>query len=104
MSPLRSRSGSVVLLHPELHPVEPLLSAQDLARLDLVELFRELDPASQRVLLGQLERTQARIRRYTPVAAIVRGERGRVTWRRGTEELWLTAPASRRFLRQQARG
>ena len=100
MSPPRPLPENVILLHPDVPP----LSARDRARLDLVELFRELDSASQRVLLGQLERTQTRIRRYTSAAAIVRGDLGPVTWRRGAESLWLTAPASRRFLHQRAMG
>lgn len=100
--PLPFEGQSVVFLHPHRHADLPALSVRDLARLDLVELFRELDPASQCVLLEQLERTQARIRRYTPTGAIVRGERGPVTWRRGSEDLLLVAPASRRFLHQRA--
>ncbi|MES2639667.1 MAG: hypothetical protein V4850_09295 [Myxococcota bacterium] len=104
MSLPRPLPENVILLHPYREPGVPVLSERDRARLDLVELFRELDPASQHVLLRQLEGTQARIRRYTPAAALVRGERGPVTWRRGGEDLWLTAPASRRFLHQRAMG
>lgn len=100
MSPSRPLPDNVIVLHPGV----PALTARDRARLDLVDLFRGLDPASQRVLLRQLERTQGRIRRHTPAAALVRGERGPVTWRRGAEDLWLTAPASRRFLHQRAMG
>ncbi len=91
---------NVVLLHAQV----PALSEREQARLDLVELFRGLDPASQHVLLEQLESTQARIRRYTPVAALVRGERGPVVWRAGGRDRWLVAPASRRFLYQRAMG
>jgi hypothetical protein len=91
---------NVVRLHPEV----PALTARDRARLDLVDLFRGLDPASQRVLLRQMEGTQARIRRHTPAAALVRGERGAVVWRRGAEDLWLVAPASRRLLHRRAIG
>jgi hypothetical protein len=87
-----------------LHAEAPALTARDRARLDLVDLFRGLDPASQRVLLCQMEHTQARIRRHSPVAALVRGDHGAVTWRRGEEELWLVAPASRRLLHRRAIG
>ena len=91
---------NVVVLHPNV----PALSERERARLDLVELFRGLDSASQRVILSQMESTQAHIRRYTPTAALVRGENGPVAWRRGGEDLWLIAPASRRFLHQRAMG
>ncbi|MDP2315983.1 MAG: hypothetical protein Q8P41_24010 [Pseudomonadota bacterium] len=91
---------NVVRLHPEL----PALTARDRARLDLVELFRGLDQASQLVLLNQLEHSQARIRRHTPAAALVRGEQGPVSWRRGSSDLWLVAPMSRRFMHQRALG
>lgn len=86
--------ANVVVLHPEI----PRLSRRDRARLELVELLRDLDPASQQVIIDQLLRTQARIRPYTPAAALVRGERGPVAWRRGEGPRWLVAPTTRRWL------
>lgn len=90
--------ANVVALRPEP------LSRRDRARLDLIELLRELDPASQAVVLDQLARTQARVRPYTRAGSLLRGERGPVAWRAGVGPRWLVAPASRRALLARALG
>ena len=84
-------------------PLRPWLNVRDQARLELIELLRDLDADSQRVLLAQLGRSQALMRQVSPTAALLRGERGPVTWRRGAGPRWLVAPLSRRWLRQRAR-
>jgi hypothetical protein len=90
--------SNVVILHPQL----PRLSPRERARLELIDLFQELDEDSQRVLVAQLALTHARLRTRTPAAALVRGERGPVEWRRGEGERVLVGPESRRWLYQRA--
>jgi hypothetical protein len=84
-------------------PLHPHLTARDHAHLELLELLRELDPDSQRVLLHQLERSLAIARPRSPAAKLLRGDRGPVSWRRGEGPQWLVAPMSRRWVRQRAR-
>ena len=93
-----SLPSNVIRLHPQI----PCLTRADHVRLDLIDLFRELDEDSQRALVAQMARTAARVRRFTPTARLIRGERGPVTWRRGRSELLLIGPASRRWLRHRA--
>ena len=93
-------SDNVVLLHPRL----PALSARDRARMEMLDLLLGLDEASREVVIGQLLRTHARLRRHTPVGRLVRGEAGPVAWRAGAGPRWLVAPESRRFLRRRANG
>ncbi len=92
--------SNVIRLHPQL----PRLTRTDHARLALIDLFRELDEDSQRVVLAQMALTQSRVRRFTPAARLVRGERGPVAWRHGQSELLLIGPASRLWLRHRAYG
>ncbi len=100
MSRSAAQLANVVVLHPDIPP----LSRRDRARLEMIELLRDLDPASQRVIVDQLLQMHARIRRHTPTAALVRGDRGRVAWRQGRGPRWLVAPESRRWLYQRANG
>jgi hypothetical protein len=99
MSYTAALPANVVVLHPDI----PRLSRQDRARLDMIDLLRDLDADSQRVVVDQLLASHARVRRYTPAGALLRGERGPVAWRAGAGPRWLVAPSSRRWLYQRAR-
>ena len=87
-----------------LRRVRPALGRRDRARLDLIELLEGLDPDSQRVILEQLMRVHARVRAYTPTAALVRGELGPVAWRHDPVQRWLVGPETRKWLQKRAGG
>lgn len=99
-----SRSAARVANVVPLHADEPFLTARERARLDLLELLQELDPASQKVVLDQLAAGQRVLRRYGPTGRLVRGERGPVAWRAGHGTRWLVAPGGRRYLALRANG
>ena len=92
------RTAHLANVYP-LHPEIPLLSPRQRAELDLLELLRDLDPDSQRVLVDQLDRSLQLVRPTSRTARLL--ERP-VAWRHGHGVLWLIAPTSRRYLYQQA--